>query len=144
MALNGIRSRRAVAALLLLAALVLSGCRAHPPSTGPLLMLDGEPWEGGELMPDAADDLRVHITFDGAPLAVLPFGEAHVLSVIQPDGSENTVELTGETVYMLSANCENQDCVNMGAVTRDNLEMRVMGGFIICLPHRLSVEVRGE
>ena len=27
-------------------------------------------------------------------------------------------------------------------VTRDNLELRVMGGFIICLPHKISVEVR--
>jgi hypothetical protein len=30
----------------------------------------------------------------------------------------------------------------MGEVTRDNLEVRVMGGFIICLPHKISVEVR--
>ena len=28
------------------------------------------------------------------------------------------------------------------AVTRGNLELRVMGGFIICLPHKVSVEVR--
>ena len=40
------------------------------------------------------------------------------------------------------ANCENQDCVNMGQVTLDNLELRVMGGFVICLPHKVSVEVR--
>ena len=43
---------------------------------------------------------------------------------------------------MEHADCDNQDCVQMGAVTRDNLELRVMGGFIICLPHKISVEVR--
>ena len=43
---------------------------------------------------------------------------------------------------MESANCEGQDCVHMEPVTRDNLETRVMSGMIICLPHRLSVEVR--
>ena len=45
---------------------------------------------------------------------------------------------------MEEADCHGQDCVKMEPVTRDNLEMRVMGGFIICLPHRVSVEVRGN
>ncbi len=141
--MNRIRSRRAVA-LLLAALLVLSGCRAQVPSTGPALLLDGEPWEGGALAPESEDSLRVYITLDGAPLADLPFSEAHTVCIAQPDGSENIVELTGAAVVMRSANCENQDCVKMGEVTRENLEVRVMGGFIICLPHRISVEVRGE
>ena len=29
-------------------------------------------------------------------------------------------------------------------VTEENLEVRVLGGFIVCLPHKLSVEVRGS
>ena len=130
-------------AALLLAALALTGCEAREPG-GMLLTLDGQPWEGGSLSPQSGDGLRVYVTLDGAPLADLPFGEAHTLVVRQPDGSENAVRLTGEAAYMESANCDNQDCVNMGEVTRDNLELRVMGGFIICLPHRVSVEVRGE
>ena len=45
--------------------------------------------------------------------------------------------------FLVSAdNGHAQDCVQMGEVTRDNLEVRVMGGFIICLPHKISVEVR--
>jgi hypothetical protein len=84
----------------------------------------------------------VYVTCDGRPLIDLPFGEAHSVQVLLPDGAENTVAITGDAVYMEHADCENQDCVNMGAVTRDNLELRVMGGFIICLPHRISVEVR--
>ena len=93
---------------------------------------------------DSADDVRVYVTLDGAALIDLPFGEAHTVTVSQADGSENVVVLDGEAVVMQSANCENQDCVNMGAVTRENLELRVMGGFIVCLPHRLSVEVRSR
>jgi len=84
-----------------------------------------------------------YVTLDGQPLIEMPFGEVHTLSVVQPDGAENVVKFTGDAVYMERANCENQDCVQMGAVTEDNLEMRVMGGFIVCLPHRVSVEVRG-
>jgi hypothetical protein len=86
--------------------------------------------------------LRVYITCDGRPLLDLPFGEAHSVQIIQDDGSENTVAITEDAVYMEHADCDNQDCVHMGAVTRDNLELRVMGGFIICLPHKISVEVR--
>ena len=86
--------------------------------------------------------LRVYVTRDGKPLIDLPFGEAHSVQVLLPGGGENTVAITGDAVYMEHADCDNQDCVNMGAVTRDNLELRVMGGFIICLPHKISVEVR--
>ena len=86
----------------------------------------------------------MYIALDGAPLADLPFGEAHTVRIAQAEGYENIVEFTGEAVFMRSANCENQDCVHMGEVTRENLEVRVMGGFIICLPHRISVEVRGK
>ena len=70
--------------------------------------------------------------------------EAHVVRVTQPDGAVNEIANTGSAVSMAEANCHNQDCVRMGEVTRDNYELRVMGGFIVCLPHRLSVEVRGE
>ena len=53
-----------------------------------------------------------------------------------PQGKEKTA------VRMEHANCEGQDCVQMEEITRDNLETRVMFGMIICLPHRLSVEVK--
>lgn len=144
--MNAVKPKRRRAgllpALLLLLALALGACRVQP-AKSQLLTLDGQPWEGGSLSPEAGDGLRVYITLDGAPLADLPFGEAHTVAIRQPEG-ENIVAITGDAVYMARADCDNQDCVNMGEVTRENLEMRVMGGFIICLPHRVSVEVRGD
>ena len=133
--------RRGVAIALLLALCLLGGCRGAEPKGDTRVLLDGKPWDGAK--PGGSDDLRVYVTLDGADLIDLPFDEAHTLEIIQPDGARNTVSLTGEAVTMISANCENQDCVHMGEVTRDNLELRVMGGFIICLPHKVSVEVRG-
>ena len=97
---------------------------------------------GQQAAASGGDDLRVYITLDGKPLLDLPFAEKHTVRIVQPDGGENTVTLTGSSVFMKEANCEGQDCVQMGEVTRNNLEVRVMGGFIICLPHRVSVEVR--
>ena len=106
------------------------------------VLLDGKPMEETESTGSDEKDLRVYITLDGKPLLDLPFAEEHTVRIIQPDGGENTVSLTGSSVYMTEANCEGQDCVQMGEVSRENLEERVMGGFIICLPHKLSVEVR--
>ena len=132
--------RRLGVAMALLLALLLGGCRPTAPTGEVRVLLDGQLWNGTAL--GGADDLRVYITLDGAALIDLPFGEPRAVEIVQPDGAKNTVSITGDAVTMESANCENQDCVQMGAVTRENLELRVMGGFIICLPHKVSVEVR--
>ena len=113
------------------------------PDGGMTLMLDGAELTEAVLDPEGGNGLRVIVTVDGNEVANLPFGTEHTLQVIQGSGM-NTVRITPDAVYMQEADCHGQDCVKMEPVTRDNLEMRVMGGFIICLPHRLSVEVRGK
>ncbi len=131
----------ALAACLTLAAcFILAGCQAKRGDQAAVL-LDGQPWDGAPVSPEAAGP-RVYITLDGDALIDLPFSEPRTVTVRQPDGAENAVAITGDAVCMAHANCENQDCVDMGQVTLDNLELRVMGGFIICLPHKISVEVR--
>lgn len=132
------------AALLMAVCLMASGCAPAPQTSGVRVFVDDEAWDGTPISEGSGDELRVYITFDGQPLLDVPFGEPRNVRILQADGSENTVAITGDAVYMAHADCENQDCVRMGAVTRDNLELRVMGGFIVCLPHRISVEVRGE
>ena len=107
------------------------------------LLLDGAEMTDPVQDPEGGDGLRVIVTVDGNEVANLPFGTEHTLQVIQGGGT-NTLRITADSVYMEEADCHGQDCVKMEPVTRDNLEMRVMGGFIICLPHRLSVEVRGR
>lgn len=125
---------------LVAACLLPAGCGTGADG-GTGVWLDGAAWDGRPVSPEAAG-ARVYITLDGAELIDLPFSQARTVTVRQPDGAENAVTLTGGAVYMDHANCDNQDCVHMGEVTLDNLETRVMGGFIICLPHKLSVEVR--
>lgn len=131
-----------LAVLLLVLCLTASGCAPAPKAGDVQILVDGETWKGASVSGEAGEGLRVYITLDGKPLLDLPFGEPRRVQIIQGDAGENTVAITEDAVYMEHADCENQDCVQMGAVTRENLELRVMGGFIICLPHRLSVEVR--
>ena len=59
------------------------------------------------------------------------------------DGTEavNTLHLTTNGFWMEEANCEGQDCVNMGEVTLENREERVLWNMVICLPHQLSLEL---
>ena len=134
----------AVCLMLAAAAAVLCFLLLRPGAgpSAPSVLVDGERLSAPVLSPEKQDDLRVHITLDGAEIADLPFGEAHSVRITQDNGFENTLLLTGDSVLMESANCEGQDCVHMEKITRDNLETRVMFGMIICLPHRLSVEVR--
>ena len=123
--------------------LLTRGNSTKPHEGGIRLLLDGTEMTETVRDPEGGDGLRVIVTVDGNEAANLPFGMEHTLQVIQ-DSGRNTVRITKDAVYMEEADCHGQDCVKMEPVTRDNLEMRVMGGFIICLPHRVSVEVRGK
>ena len=137
--------KKTLAAVILLAAAAAVLCLVllRPGNTpaGVKILVDGEKLTG-TAAPETGDDLQVILTLDGEEIARFPFGEAHRIRILQGNGYENNLVLTGESVYMESANCEGQDCVHMEPVTRDNLETRVMSGMIICLPHRFSVEVR--
>ena len=82
------------------------------------------------------DDVEVSVT-----KARVPLSEPQTLTIRQPTGEENVVEITSRGAVMRSANCHNQDCVHMGEVTVDNWETRVNGAFIICLPHQVTVEL---
>ena len=42
---------------------------------------------------------------------------------------------------MESSNCDNQDCVGQGEVTLENRDSRILFNMVICLPHRLTLEL---
>lgn len=75
----------------------------------------------------------------------LPEEEDYVFPLTQtlPDGTvaENLIHVTPDGVYMESSNCENQDCVHEGTVTLENRQDRILGNWIICLPHQLTLQL---
>jgi len=131
-----------IAALIALGAILFFVLRGGGPAEDYTLELDGKRAEAPLTVEKPGEELRVIVTLDGKEIASLPFGEDHNLRIRQGNGDENLVRITEEAVLMESANCEGQDCVHMEKVTRENMETRVMFGMIICLPHKVSVEVR--
>ena len=89
----------------------------------------------------AAEESVVVISVDGEEYARVPLSQPQTVTIEQPDGSVNVVEISDHGAVMQSSTCHNQLCVDMGEVTVDNWETRAMQAFIICLPNRVSVEL---
>lgn len=83
----------------------------------------------------------VIITVDGQEYARIPLDAPQIVTIEQENGAVNVVEITESGAVMRSSTCANQQCIHMGAVTRDNWEHRAQGSFIICLPNKVSVEL---
>jgi len=62
---------------------------------------------------------------------------------LMSDGTtvENVIHITDKGFYMESSDCEGHDCVDMGEVTLENMNSRVLGGVVVCLPHQLYAEL---
>lgn len=54
---------------------------------------------------------------------------------------ENVIHVTSTGFSVTSANCSSQDCVHQGEVTIDNMEERILGNAVYCLPHELCLQL---
>ncbi len=82
----------------------------------------------------------VDIKVNGQLYESVPLDENRVVEVRQDSGAVNHIEIKNGAVRMLDANCANQDCIRMGTMSADH--PGAMFGVIVCLPHRVSVELR--
>ena len=64
-------------------------------------------------------------------------GEREIYTYSDDHNHENIIVREGATVYMIEASCPDQLCVRQGEVKR-------VGETIVCLPHRLLVEVTSD
>lgn len=69
-----------------------------------------------------------------------PLGEDKVVEIDQGNGIVNHVEIKDGQVRMLDSSCDNQNCVGMGSMSKD--DPGPMFNFIVCLPHQVSIELR--
>lgn len=63
----------------------------------------------------------------------MPLDKDDVLVVSTSEGT-NTIQVKGGEVSVSDADCPNHDCVNQGAISR-------AGQQIVCLPHKLTVDI---
>ena len=73
----------------------------------------------------------------------LSTGEDLVVSISDENDPsiKNVLRITQNGFKMESSTCDNQDCVDQGEVTLENMSERVLMNMVICLPHQLSVEL---
>ena len=86
------------------------------------------------------DHLTAVISADGVPLHEIELvddGETETYEYISEDGQRNVIVREGTEVTMTDASCPDQLCVRQGVITQ-------VGETIVCLPHRLVVEVTSD
>ena len=84
-------------------------------------------------LPGRADSGVANVYVDGELRASLPLNQDTVFTVSE-DGAENVIEVKDGRARMLSANCPDGYCVRQG-------EVRYDGETVICLPHRVVIEL---
>ncbi len=69
-------------------------------------------------------------------------GVAQTIVVEQRDGKVNEIVIDSTGVYMKRSTCHNQNCVEQGKLTLGNTAGLALKNWIICLPNKVSVELR--
>lgn len=81
------------------------------------------------------DGQTVVVTVDGTVIAEKPITVNDAVEIKDADGY-NRVVIDNREVYMESADCPDKVCVKTGRISR-------AGETIICLPHKVVVEIKG-
>ena len=95
--------------------------------------------DGGVPATDAA--LYLLVTAGSTTYEPIPLEGENVFTLTQGDDMVNIIHATPDSIWMESATCENQDCVDQGTVTAENRHLRALGNMIICLPHQVQLEL---
>ncbi len=79
------------------------------------------------------DTDRLSVYSDGKLWGEFSLAEDRILDI----NGTNTLKIENGKAYMTSATCPDKLCIKQGEIDSD-------GGAIICLPNRVSAEVKGE
>lgn len=80
---------------------------------------------------------EVLITVDGKEYARVSLSNPKEILIDCGGGESNLLVVQEDGIYMKSATCRDQLCVEQGKVTLDNYGQRALGTDIICLPNRV-------
>ena len=88
-----------------------------------------------------ANAAYLRITAPDQTFEPVPLTQEREIVIEQADGSRNVVEVFQGGFRMKEANCANQDCILQGDVTLENINTRALANEIICLPHKVILEL---
>lgn len=74
----------------------------------------------------------------------VPLNQDTVITIDQGDGKVNHIEVKDGAIFMADSTCADHLCVTQGKMSPENYEKRPMLNWIICLPNRVTVELRIE
>lgn len=57
--------------------------------------------------------------------------------IIETKHGNNTITINGDTIQIVEADCHDDLCIKQGIISK-------VGQSIICLPHELIIEIKGE
>lgn len=82
------------------------------------------------------DGITAVVKLDGNIVYMLPLDKNASVTVEGYQGGSNTVVIENGTVYMKDADCPDKLCEKTGKISKN-------GETIVCLPHRVVVEIQG-
>lgn len=91
--------------------------------------------------PAGTDPLYLRITAPDQQFELVPLTADQDIVIEQADGSRNVVTVFPGGFRMKESNCANQDCILQGEVTSANMASRPLANQIICLPHKVILEL---
>ena len=86
-------------------------------------------------------DAYLILTVRGIVYEPLPLAGEGTFTIRQDENTFNTVHVTPTSIWMEHSSCDNQDCVEQGVVSLENLSKRVLYNMIICLPNDVALEL---
>ena len=87
----------------------------------------------------ALDEKSVQIKVDGQVYTTIPFANIEGMRTIdlETERGFNRITIDKDGAEIIEANCPDKICVHTAKITQP-------GPIIVCLPHRVSVEIIGE
>ena len=81
------------------------------------------------------------VTVGGMLYEPLPLAGEGAFTISQDENTSNTIRVTPDSIWMEHSSCDNQDCVDQGTVSLENMGTRVLSNMIICLPNEVVLEL---
>lgn len=81
------------------------------------------------------------VTVGGMLYEPLPLAGEGAFTISQDENTFNTIRVTPDSIWMEHSSCDNQDCVDQGTVSLENMDTRVLSNMIICLPNEVVLEL---